>query len=63
MQYDFPYNICANDEFCRGCSNNNFDFEIGATSKVCKSRNKDPIVKLRSFGHNSLEYYAYFSSS
>jgi hypothetical protein len=45
-----------------GCSNNNFDSKIGVTSKVRKNHNKDPIVKLGSFGHNSLEYYAYLSS-
>jgi hypothetical protein len=45
-----------------GCSNNNFNFEIGAASKVRKSNNKDPIVKFGSFGHNSLEYCAYPSS-
>jgi hypothetical protein len=62
MQYNFFCDIHAKNEFCRGCSNNNFDFETKATSKVHKSRSKDPIVKLGSFGHNSLKYCAYFSS-
>lgn len=39
-----------------------FVYEIGVTSKVQKNRNKDPIVKLRSFGHNSFKYWAYFLS-
>jgi len=41
-----------------GCSNNNVDFETRATSKVHKSRNKDPIMKLGLLGHNSLEHCA-----
>jgi hypothetical protein len=53
MQRVFPYNICANNEFYKESSNNNFDFKIGAASKVYNNRNKDPIVKLGSFGHNS----------
>jgi hypothetical protein len=62
MQHDFPYNIRAKNEFYGGCSNNNFDFETLAAPKVHNSRNKDPIVKLGSFGHNSLKYYAYSST-
>jgi hypothetical protein len=62
MQCNSPYNIHAKNEFCKGCSNNDFDSKIGAASKVHNSRNKDPIVKLGSFGHNSLKYCAYFSS-
>ncbi len=62
MQHNFLYNICAKNELCEGCSNNNFDFETRAASKVCNNCNKDPIVKLGLFGHNSLEYYAYLSS-
>jgi hypothetical protein len=62
MQFNFPCNIHAKNEFFGGCSNNNFDLETWATSKVCNSRNKDPIVKLGSFGHNSLKYCAYLSS-
>jgi hypothetical protein len=33
------------------------------TSNVHKSYNKNPIMKLGLFGHNSLEYCAYLSSS
>ncbi len=62
-QCDFPCKRRVNNGFCGVCSNNNFDSKIGTTSNVCKSRNKDTIVKLGSFGHNSLEYCAYFSSS
>jgi len=61
MQHDFPCNIHAKNEFCERCSNNNFDLKIGVTSKVHNNHNKDPIVKLGSFGHNSLEYCAYLS--
>jgi hypothetical protein len=63
MECDFLYNIHAKNELCGGCSNNTFDSKTRASSKVCKRHNKDPIVKLGSFGHNSLEYCAYFSSS
>jgi hypothetical protein len=62
MQCDFPCNIHAKNQSCGGCSNNTFDSETWATSKLCKSHNKDPIVKLGLFGHNSLKYYAYLSS-
>ncbi len=62
MQHDFPCNICAKNEFCGGFSNNNSDSKIRVTSKVHNSCNKDPIVKLGLFGHNSLEYYVYLSS-
>jgi hypothetical protein len=61
MQHDFPCNICAKNEFCGGYSNNNFDSKTRVASKVRNSRNKDPIVKLGLFGHDSLEYYAYFT--
>jgi hypothetical protein len=62
MQHDFPYNICVKNEFYEGCSNNNFNSETWVASKVHNSCNKDLIVKLGSFGHNSLKYCAYFSS-
>jgi hypothetical protein len=62
MQRNFPCNRHAKNEFCRKCSNNNFDFKIEAASKVQKSYIKDLIVKLGSFGHNLLAYCAYLSS-
>jgi hypothetical protein len=62
MQHNFPCNIRAKNEFYGGCSNNNSNSGTRATSKVHKSHNKDPIVKLGLFGYNSLEYYAYLSS-
>ncbi len=58
----FPLQHTCKEEFCEGCLNKTFDFEIGATSNVYKSRNKDPIMKLGLFGHNSLKYCAYLSS-
>jgi len=58
----FPLQHTCKEEFCEGCLNKTFDFEIGATSKVCNNHNKDPIMKLGLFGHNSLKYCAYFSS-
>jgi len=61
-QCDFPCKKHAKSELYGGCSNNNFEFEIRIASNVHKSHSKDSIVKLGSFGHNSLEYYAYFSS-
>ncbi len=60
-QCDLPCNIHAKNEFYRGCSNNNSDSKTRAAFKVHNSHNKDPIVKLKSFGHNSLKYYAYLS--
>jgi hypothetical protein len=62
MQHNFLCKRCANNEFYKGCSNNNFNSEIEIASKVRKSCSKDPIMKLGSFGHNSLEYCAYLSS-
>jgi hypothetical protein len=62
MQCDFPCSICAKNEFYRGCSNNNFNCETKAASKVHNSCNKDLIVKFELFGHNSLEHCAYLSS-
>ncbi len=62
MQLNFLCNRHAKNEFCGECSNNNFNFETRATSEVRKSHNKDPIVKLGLFGHNSLNYCAYLSS-
>ncbi len=53
---------CAKNAFWRRCSNNILDSQAGAFCKVQRSRNNDPIVKLGSLGHNSLEYCAYFSS-
>jgi hypothetical protein len=43
MQRDFPYNICANNQFYKGCSNNTFNSETWTTSKVHTCRN--PILK------------------
>jgi hypothetical protein len=60
MQRNFPHNIRAKNEFYGGCSNNTFDFETKVISKVHNSCNKDPIVKLGSFGHKSLELYIFF---
>jgi len=62
MQCDFFCNMLAKNEFYGRCSNNNFDYETWAMSKVHNNCNKDPIVKLGSFGHNSLYYFAYLSS-
>jgi hypothetical protein len=62
-QRDLPCKKRAKNELCGKCSNNNFDFKIRITSNIRKSRNKDPIMKLGSFGHNSFKYYAYLSSS
>jgi hypothetical protein len=36
--------------------------KLGPLPKVHNRHNKDPIVKLEPFGHNSLECCAYFSS-
>jgi hypothetical protein len=58
MQHNFPCNICAKNEFFEGCSNNNFDLKTWATSEVCNSRNKDPIVKLGSFALLEILSYA-----
>jgi hypothetical protein len=60
MQRDFPHNICAKNESYGGCSNNTFDSETQVVSKVHNSRNKDPIVKLGSFGRKLLELYIFF---
>jgi hypothetical protein len=46
----------------RICSKKSFHSQIRTFSKIWNSRNKDPIMKLGSLGHNSLEYYAYLSS-
>jgi hypothetical protein len=62
MQCDFPCNICAKNEFYKGCSNNNFNYEAKVAPKVRNSHNKDPIVKFELFGHNSLKHCAYLSS-
>jgi hypothetical protein len=62
MQHNFPCNIRAKNEFYRGCSNNTFNSETKATSKVYNNYNKDQVVKLGLFGHISLEYCAYVSS-
>ncbi len=56
IERDFPCNKHVKNEFCGGSSNNSFDFKIEATSKMQKNHNKDPIVKLGFFGHNSFEY-------
>ncbi len=61
-QCDFPYKRHVKNEFYGECSNNNFNSETRTTSNICKNHNKDPIVKLGSFGHNSLKYCAYISS-
>jgi hypothetical protein len=60
-QHDFPCKRHAKNEFCGGSSNNSFDSNTEATSKVQKN-NKGPIVKLGSFGHNLFKYWAYISS-
>jgi hypothetical protein len=62
MQHDFPCNRWTKNTFCRGCLNKIFYSKIWASSKAQKRHNNDPIVKLGSFGHNSLENYTYFSS-
>ncbi len=61
IQSDFPCKRCAKRAFWGGCSNNILDSQARAFSKVRKNRNNDPIVKLGSLGHNSLEYCAYLS--
>jgi len=47
--------------FWKWCSNNILDLQAGVFSKIQKSPNKDPIVKLGSLGHNLLEYCANLS--
>ncbi len=56
MHHDFPCNKQAKKTFCERCSNKTFNFETRSFSKIWKRRNNDPIVKLGSFSHNSLEY-------
>jgi hypothetical protein len=54
--------IILHEWILQGCSNNNFNSKTKAASKVHNNHNKDPIVKLGSFVHNSLNYCAYLSS-
>ncbi len=52
----------AKSMFWGGCLNNILDSQAKVFSKVQRSHNNDPIVKLGSLGHNSLEYCTYLSS-
>jgi hypothetical protein len=61
-QRNFPCKKTSKEWILWGSSNIGFDFATRATSKMQKSCNKYPIVKLRSFGHNSFEHWTYLSS-
>jgi glutathionyl-hydroquinone reductase len=61
-QQNWPCKRSIKNELCGGSLNNSFDFDTKVTFKVQISCNKEPIVKLGSFGHNSFKYWTYLSS-
>jgi hypothetical protein len=56
-----PCKRCAKSVFWGGCSNKILDSQTRTFSKVWRIHNKDPIVKLGSLSHDSLQYCAYLS--
>jgi hypothetical protein len=62
VQWNLPCKRHAKNMFWGGCLNNILDSQTRAFSKVQRNHNTDPIVKLGSLGHNSMEYWAYLSS-
>ncbi len=61
MQHNFPYNIRANNEFCKGYSNNNFDQKLGLLPKFTITVARTH-CEIRIVWPQFTKYYAYLSS-
>ncbi len=57
-----PRISCSNNSFYNSWSNSLCDSWTSSFSKVCNRHKKYPIVKLRSLGYNSFEYWTNISS-
>ncbi len=56
--HELPCISCSKNSFCSSWLNNLCDSRTCSFSKVCNKRKRDPIMKLRSLGHNSFEYWS-----